>query len=475
MVSSVRLGALALSFLVAAVGGCGRSNEGGQGAPAPGGGPVGDAPALAAAAGEAAPAGALRVPVEGAPAAGEATAPVTVVAFNDFECPFSRRGDATLAELRAEFGPRVRVVARQKPLPFHPNARPAALAALAAAEQGKYWPMHERLFASQGGLGPEQIEQAAREAGLDVKRWRAALGSKPVLEALERDEALSQSLAVRGTPSFFVNGRGVTGARPVEDLRAVLNEELTRAEAQLKKGVSPRDLYAKLVAEAPAPAEGGDGADGKEGCPGADKAGGDCGGGHHPGAEGGECHGGPPPAAADAPAEEIKLGNAPVRGPVDAPVTVVVFSDFQCPFCTRAEATVAELERQYAGKLRVAYKNWPLPMHKNAKLAAKAALAADEQGKFWAYHDALLANQRDLERPALERLARELGLRADRFAAALDSDRVEARVAADLAEAERLHVAGTPTFFINGRRVVGAQPPEAFRAVIDKELERAGR
>jgi protein-disulfide isomerase len=474
MMSSVRSGALALSFLVAAVGGCGRANEGGQGA-APGGAVAEGTPAPALAAAAAAVA-APRVPVEGAPSAGEATALVTVVAFNDYECPFCRRADATLAELRAEYGDRVRVVARQKPLPFHTHAQKAALAALAAAEQGKFWAMHERLFGVQSGLSDEAIERAAGEAGLNLPRWRQAMGSKAVLEALERDEALSRSLSVRGTPSFFVNGRAVTGARSPEEFRAVINEELTRAEAALKKGVRPAELYAKLVAEAPA-------------APAADDAGGDCGGGcgegkggdcHGGGAAadkaGGECHGGAPaPVGADAPVEDVQIGEAPVRGPANAPVTVVVFSDFECPFCAKAELTLAELEKQYAGKLRVAYKNRPLPMHKHAKLAAKAALAADEQGKFWAYHDALLGNQRELERPSLEKLAREAGLREGRFAAALDSDRAEARLQADINEAERLKIAGTPTFFINGRRLVGAQPAEAFRAIIDKELERAGR
>ncbi|HEU4534831.1 MAG TPA: thioredoxin domain-containing protein, partial [Polyangiaceae bacterium] len=359
-----------------------------------------------------------------------------------------------------EFGDRLRVVARQRPLPFHAKARPAALAALAAAEQGKYWPMHERLFAGQESLDAEGLERAAREAGLDVRRWRAAMDSKATLEALERDAALAGALAVRG----------------------ILNEELARADAMLKAGTRPADLYAALVAAAPAPpapeGEGGDcgGGEGK------DCGGGGCPGAHHGGdkgadkADGGECHGAEAaPGGPDAPVEEVKLGEAPARGPADAPVTLVVFSDFQCPFCARAENTVAELEKQYAGKLRILYKSRPLPMHKEARLAARAALAADEQGKFWPYHDALLANQRDLERPALERIAREIGLRADRFAAALDSDRTEKRLAADLAEAERLRVAGTPTFFINGRRLVGAQPVEAFRAVIDKELERAKR
>jgi protein-disulfide isomerase len=469
MGSKVRTGAAA-AFLLAAVGGCGRAGDAGQQGAAPGGDGVapgaGPRGAVEVAAGAAAVA-AARVPVEGAPALGEATAPVTVVAFNDYECPFSKRGDAALAEVRAAYGGRVRVVARQMPLPMHERARPAALAALAAAEQGKYWAMHEQLFAAQPDLGPEGLERAARAAGLDVGRWRAAMASKGVLAALERDEALARELSVRGTPTFYVNGRAVTGARSADDFRTVVEEELGRAEALRRKGVAPHELYARLVAEAP-PAAAPGAAEG--GCKGGDKGGGE-------GCDKVECQGGGGAAAggAEAPVEEVNVGDAPARGPEGAPVTVVVFSDFECPFCAKAEATLGEIERQYEGKVRVAFKHAPLPFHKRARLAAKAAIAAAEQGQFWAYHDALFARQGDLERPALERYAREARLRPGSFASALDAERVEARLQADLAEGQRLRIQGTPTFFINGRRLVGAQPAEAFRAAIDKELERAGR
>jgi protein-disulfide isomerase len=168
--------------------------------------------------------------------------------------------------------------------------------------------------------------------------------------------------------------------------------------------------------------------------------------------------------------EEVSVGGASVRGPAAAPVTVVMFTDFECPFCARADATVRALEQRYPGKLRVAFRNQPLPFHEHARAAARAALAAGEQGKFWEYKDALFAHQGALDRVGLERHAADLGLDLVRFRAALDAPRTAAVVDADMAEAKRLGVTGTPTFFVNGRRLIGAQPLAAFTASVDAAL-----
>ena len=189
-----------------------------------------------------------------------------------------------------------------------------------------------------------------------------------------------------------------------------------------------------------------------------------------PGRECAACDGkADPPAAAERTRETIELGDAPVLGRRDAPVTIVIFSDFECPFCAKVEPRVSALFERYRGEVRLVFKNQPLPMHERATLAAKAALAADEQGKFWEYHRALFA-KRALDRDSLEALARELGLNVSRFRAAIDGDGVERRIGADLLEAQRLGVKGTPTFFVNGRRIIGAQPNEVFVAAIDEEL-----
>jgi protein-disulfide isomerase len=129
-----------------------------------------------------------------------------------------------------------------------------------------------------------------------------------------------------------------------------------------------------------------------------------------------------------------------------------------------------QIEDNYKGKVKIAFKQLPLPFHDKAHLAAEAALAANEQGKFWPYHDKLFENQQALDRPSLEKYAQDLGLNVAKFKSALDSGKYKAQVDAEAKEAAGVGATGTPTFFVNGNRVVGAQPFDAFKTVIDKEL-----
>jgi protein-disulfide isomerase len=169
---------------------------------------------------------------------------------------------------------------------------------------------------------------------------------------------------------------------------------------------------------------------------------------------------------------QLDLEGAPSRGPSDAKVTIAVFSDFQCPFCRRGEAVLQRVLEKYGDKVRVVFLNRPLPMHAHARLAATAALAAGEQGHFWEFHDWLFSGQATLDRDGLLAEAGRLGLDTARFTAALDSGRFDARIDADVAQATKLGVAGTPTFFVNGERIVGAQADDVFSQQIDAELAR---
>lgn len=185
----------------------------------------------------------------------------------------------------------------------------------------------------------------------------------------------------------------------------------------------------------------------------------------------GACDGAQP---TDSPTErsEIDLRNAPSRGGANAKVTVVEFADFECPFCARGAKTLKQLEARYGQRIRVVFKNQPLPQHPHARLAADAALAANAQGHFWQFYDWLYSSKATLETEALVAEAGRLGMDTARFRADLDSGTFEARVSADQAEAKRLGIAGTPTYFINGLRVTGAQPAEALEKLIDAELTR---
>jgi protein-disulfide isomerase len=180
-------------------------------------------------------------------------------------------------------------------------------------------------------------------------------------------------------------------------------------------------------------------------------------------------------AAAAATAQtQASLTGTPGRGSENAPVTIVEYTDFQCPFCARASLTIARVVAAYPGKVRWVLKHYPLPFHADAPLAHRAALAADSQGKFWEMHDTLFANQRALKRDDLIGYAKRLGLDPTQFTADLDSDRFDATLRRDGAEGAKLGVDGTPTFFVNGKRLVGAVPYETVTAAVDRALRTSG-
>jgi protein-disulfide isomerase len=171
--------------------------------------------------------------------------------------------------------------------------------------------------------------------------------------------------------------------------------------------------------------------------------------------------------------EQVEVGRSPSDGSEHSKVTVVMFSDFQCPYSAKASKVVNTLRETYGSRVRFVFKNRPLPFHEQAPLAAKAALAANLQGRFWAFHDKVFAHSEGLERKALEHYAHEVGLDMARFRDDLDYNAdLGAQLADDAAMATRLNVMGTPTFFINGHRLVGAQPIEVFTKAIDAELQK---
>ena len=168
----------------------------------------------------------------------------------------------------------------------------------------------------------------------------------------------------------------------------------------------------------------------------------------------------------------IDASKGPSQGPQDAPVTIVEFSDFQCPYCAAIAPSLKRIEEQYRGGVRVVFRHFPLPIHKDASSAAEAAACANDQGKFWEMHDKLFANQQSLQIGDLKRHAREAGLDLEAFSRCLDSGQRSQRVQEDLAEGSASGVSGTPTVFVNGRLLGGAVPYELLAKVIEEEMHR---
>lgn len=387
------------------------------------------APEPTAAAIPAVPADAQEVPSlqqvplrEDAPAFGPRHAKVTIVGWIDFECPYCARATETLQALREAYPEDVRFEFRHQPLPNHPRAVPAAIAALAAHEQGRFWDYHDLLFQQQRALSDADLEAYARMIGLDLPRFLRSLEDPQHEAVIREDAAEGRRLGALGTPTYFVNGRKLMGNRTFEEFRLLIDAEIARADDLLARGTPPEALYQALL---------------------------------------------------DAPPASPIVGDAPTLGPDDAPVTVIEWSDFECPFCARGAERLREIRLRYGDRVRIAYKHQPLPTHKNAQLAAEASLAAHAQGQFWAFHDLLFSHQQELSRPLLERFAEQLGLDLDAFRSALDEGTYAEQVRRDASEGLMLGARSTPTYFVNGRRIRGAQPLSTFIQVIDQELARA--
>jgi len=395
------------------------------------------------------PPSASKVPVRpDDPARGGKSPKVTLVLFSDFQCPFCSRVEPTLKQLEDAYKGDLRIVWKHQPLPFHAQAMPAALAAEAAREQGKFWRMHELMFANQQQLAPGKYDEWAKQIGLDLRKYKAAVESPRTRARVEEDMKLGASVGASGTPTSFVNCRQLVGAQPVDAFKRLVDEELKKANGLLEKGARlDGGFYDRICDEnvkavrAAAPAAAAPGA---------------------------------APAPGGAQAVPVRADD-PARGNPRAPVTVAVFSDFQCPFCSRAVPTLKQVEQAYGNQVRVVWKHQPLAMHPQAMPAALAAEAAREQGKFWEMHDKLFENQRALDPQSLERYGKELGLDLARFRAAQQDPKLRARVEEDQALAARLGISGTPTFLVNGERVVGAQPFDKFKEVIDAQLQKVAR
>ena len=266
----------------------------------------------------------FKVPVTSAqPSKGPKDALVTIVEFSEFQCPFCARVLPTMKQITDNYGDKVRIVWRNNPLAFHNNAGPAATLAMEAFAQGgndKFWEVHDVLFQNQKALTRPQLEEYAKNAGLDLDKVKKALDEGTHAKVIGDDQAVASQFGARGTPYFFVNGRQLRGAMPFNSFKTIIDDEIKRAEGLMNKGVKKEQLYATITKDGLTKAAA---AKPKQ-----------------PAARPGQ----PDPKAV----YKVPLkGNEPQKGPDDALVTIVEFSDFECPFCGRVEPTLKQVQDKY--------------------------------------------------------------------------------------------------------------------------------
>jgi protein-disulfide isomerase len=396
------------------------------------------------------PAAVYNVPDAGAPTSGAADASITIVEFSDYACGYCIRARATLAGLELIYPGRVRWVHRS--VPFISGTSLGAEAAHAAAAQGQLEAMEALLYAAGGKYDRVGVEMMAQSLGLDMLRFRADLDAGTARAAIDQDVAIAHRLGVTVTPAFFINGRPVLGSAPLSTFSFIIEQELLRAAAtQRESGLSGAALYQKLVGS---------------GLPAADP--------------------GPrirTPQVELSPSRPHRVGlglpGLSRGGGAAAPVTLVVFSDFECQFCARNEPALLHIQKVYGPQLRIVFRHLPLPFHRRAQLAAEATMAAAAQGKFWELHDRLFSSISSspgaLDRANLLREAEAIGLDMARFRAELDAHTHRDAVRLDAAGASALGVDGTPMMFLNGLAISGFKSPAQLEEAVRLVLEESKR
>jgi protein-disulfide isomerase len=384
---------------------------------------------------------------------GRADAPVTIVEISDFECPFCSRVGPTMDQIKKNFGPdKVRIVWKHNPLPFHKEARPAHEAAATVFALGgndAFWKFHDLLFQNQKNLGEANFEKWATQAGVDAAKFKADYAAKKYAAKVDEDLAMSRKVGATGTPAFRINGITLVGAQPYEKFKELIDQQLVEANKLIASGTPKSQVYVDLCkknAGNPAPEAAKDDAKPQQ------------------------------PPEDTAIWKVPVLSDDPVKGPKDALVTIVVFSDFECPFCKRVEPAVNQIVSKYGNDVRIVWKDNPLPFHKRAipaSVLARVAYKAKGDKGFWEAHGALFESQPKLEDADLEAIAGKLNVPWGQVKSAIADNKYQAKFDANIELGSDLNARGTPHFFVNGYRIQGAQPYEKFQEVVDAQLAKA--
>jgi len=387
------------------------------------------------------------MPLGNDPMVGDRLAPVTVVGFLDPQCHYCRKSISVLDTVLAKHKRQVRFVLRAFPLAGDPVSTMASQAAIEVyGEKGAdaFWRFEKQVFATDH-LSRAVVETLAKGVGADPGRLRRALDAQTNQAVVERSLAVGHRFGVGGTPSFFINGKKYPGFLDEGEFDQAIDEAGRRAKTLLDQGIRPQKLYAALTAK------------------GYRKV-------HYIKTA--------PPGELDPEGvyRVIAGPGLPQKGPDDALVTIVEFTDFQCPFCRRLTETLEELLKRYPKDVRLVFRNLPLPMHPYAFIAAETARIVYRlkgNAAFWTFHDMLFHHQQELSLAKLEQFAVAVGVDASKYRKALADHRYEAWVKKDASFAEGLGVSGTPQMFINGKPMSGAYPLNQVKKRVDAELAAA--
>jgi protein-disulfide isomerase len=365
------------------------------------------------------------------PALGNLTAQVTLVVFEDMECPFCAKLQGTLKKLREAYPTQLRIVFKHNPLPFHKNAELAANALEAARQQGKFWELHDVLLANHNKLSEDAIKGHADALKLDRSKLDTLLAAKGGMDRIEADMEQAAALGARGTPNLFVNGKKFVGAKDESVLKPIIDAEIAAADKLLASGVKGTDLYESFIGRGKLLDS----------------------------------------LASDQ--KQLAADVGAVRGPVGAAIHIVTFQDFQCPFSARLDPHIAEIEKEFEGRVKVSWVDFPLSdIHPMAQLYAEAGHEARKQGKFWKFHEVVMADNSKLDEAGLFERAKKAGLDTKALKAALDKHTHAEAVKNERALGDSLGVKGTPSVFVNGHAFVPQTGFSAntFRAAVRRML-----
>ncbi len=347
---------------------------------------------------------------------GVADAPVTIIEYADFHCPFCKKANTAIEKLMADYAGKLKLEFYHYPLSGAPGkgSWPTHEAAACAGKQGKFWEYHDKIFEHPGAPQKETLSAFASELGLDTAAFEKCLANGETRGLITSDRSKGSKDGVSGTPAFFINDFKVEGAYPYDYFKQVVDALLNPAEFKLPAGAAEAEELQNVQFD--------------------------------------------------------DLEGRHMQGPKDAPVTIVEFSDFHCPFCTRLSPTLQQLMQTYDGKIRRVFRHFPLSFHAGADKTHEASECAGEQGKFWEFLQKAFETSRSYDRASHLEMAKQIGLDLKAFESCLDSGKFQSLIQADIAKGSASGVSGTPTIFINGQKFSGAQSYDTLKAIVESKL-----